>query len=174
MDQDRTLLSSDPLYAEIFGVLHGEAEMLDNGRFSEWLELMTEDLIYRMPVRLNLSRKARPDYSHETEIFSDNLASLRLRIQRLGTDFAWAETPPSRTRHLVTNVRVRKTSNPQEVEVFSYFLVYRNRSSYSTADLFSGERQDLFRKVEGKWRLARRTILLDQAVVGSRNLSIFF
>ena len=135
---------------------------------------MAEDISYRMPVRLNVGRKAKADYSHETEIFSDNLASLRLWVKRLGTDFAWAESPPSRTRHLVTNVRVRRTPIPQEMEVSSYFLVYRNRSNYATADLFSGERQDLLRRVDGKWRLARRTILLDQAVVGSRNLSIFF
>lgn len=173
-EHDGKITPGDPVYSEIFELLHEEAELLDHGRFSEWLELMTEDITYRMPVRVNRSRKAQSDVSHETEIFSDNIASLRLRIQRLGTDFAWAESPPSRTRHLVTNVRVRKTSNPDEVEVLSYFLVYRNRSNYSTADLYSGERQDLFRRAGGKWRLARRTILLDQAVVGSRNVSIFF
>lgn len=173
-EQDSKILPGDAVYSEIFEWLHEEAEMLDSGRFTEWLELMAEDITYRMPVRVNRSRKAKSDISQETEIFSDNIASLRLRIQRLGTDFAWAESPPSRTRHLVSNVRVRKTSNPREIEVLSYFLVYRNRSNYSTADLFSGERRDLFRKVDGKWRLARRTILLDQAVVGSRNLSIFF
>jgi ethylbenzene dioxygenase beta subunit len=173
-EHDSKIIPSDPVYSEILEFLHEEAELLDHGRFSEWLELMTEDITYRMPVRVNRSRKAASDYSHETEIFSDNIASLRLRIQRLGTDFAWAESPPSRTRHLVSNVRVRRTSNPHEAEVLSYFLVYRNRSNYPTADIFSGERQDLLRRVDGKWRVARRTILLDQAVVGSRNLSIFF
>ncbi len=102
------------------------------------------------------------------------MASLRMRVKRLGTDFAWAESPPSRTRHLVTNVRVRATNNPHELDVLSYILVYRNRSSSATADILSGERNDLVRNVEGNWRLASRKILLDQVVVGSRNLSIFF
>jgi 3-phenylpropionate/cinnamic acid dioxygenase small subunit len=168
-----TIAPSDPRYSEVVEFLYQEAELLDGGHFSKWLELMTEDMSYRMPVRLNTARRTTRDFSRETEIFSDNIASLRLRVKRLGTDFAWAESPPSRTRHLVANVRVRQTSNPEEVEVASYFLVYRNRSNSASADLFSGERQDLLRRVDGEWRLARRTILLDQAVVGSRNLSIF-
>jgi 3-phenylpropionate/cinnamic acid dioxygenase small subunit len=163
----------DPRYYKVLEFLYREAELLDSGHFSEWLGLMTEDVTYRMPMRVNRSRKVAPDYSQETEFFSEDIASLRLRVKRLGTEFAWAEIPSSRTRHLVTNVRVRQTDNPEELEVFSYILVYRNRSSSTVADLFSGERQDLLRRVGGTWRLAKRIIFLDQAVVGS-NLSIFF
>jgi len=164
----------DPRYSEIVEFLIQEAELLDHGRFSEWLELMTEDIYYRMPVRVNRSRSSGPDYTEKTEIFSENRASLGMRVKRLGTDFAWSESPPSRTRHLITNVRVRATANPKELEALSYFLVYRNRTNSSSADILSGERQDLMRKTEEAWRLAGRTILLDQVVVGSRNLSIFF
>ncbi len=173
-ENGKNVSPGDPRYCEIQEFLIYEAELLDNGHFSEWLELMTEDIHYRMPVRLNLGRSMRADYTEKTEIFSENLASLRMRVKRLGTDFAWAESPPSRTRHLITNVRVHSTANPLELEVLSYFLVYRNRTNSSTADILSGERQDLMRKVEEKWRLAARTILLDQVVIGSRNLSIFF
>jgi 3-phenylpropionate/cinnamic acid dioxygenase small subunit len=95
-------------------------------------------------------------------------------VQKLGTEYAWAETPPSRTRHLVSNVRVRTTETPGELAVFSYLLLYRNRGDQATADLFSAERQDVLRQVNGAWRLARRTILLDQAVVGARHISVFF
>jgi 3-phenylpropionate/cinnamic acid dioxygenase small subunit len=164
---------SDPLYAEVLDFLYDEAELLDAGRFTEWLELMAEDLTYRMPARQNRSRKAKTDTT-ETEIFSDNIASLRLRVNRLGTDMAWAESPPSRTRHHVTNVRVRATSNPDELEVSSYVMVFRDRPAPAAPSSYSGERQDILRKVSGRWRLARRTILLDQAVLTSRNLSIFF
>ncbi len=173
-ENGKNISPGNPCYSEILEFLHQEAELLDNGRFSEWLELMTEDIRYRMPVRVNRGRSLKPDYAEKTEIFSDNLASLRIRVKRLGTDFAWAEMPPSRTRHLITNVRVHSTPDPLELDVLSYFLVYRNRTNSSRADILAGERQDLMRKVEEKWRLARRTILLDQVVVGSRNLSIFF
>lgn len=169
----RSLSPADPRYAEVLEFLYREAELLDGGRFAEWLELLAEDLSYRLPIRLNRGRGEGNDYSEATEIFSDDLASLRLRVQRLGTGYAWAETPPSRTRHLVSNVRVRTTEHPAELEVLSYFLVYRNRSNDPNAELFSGERRDLLRSTDAGWHLAKRTILLDQAVIGARNVSIF-
>ena len=172
-ENGKNLSPADPCYAEIIEFLHQEAELLDHGQFSDWLGMLTGDVRYRMPVRSNLA-PARSDYKEKTEIFSENMASLQVRVKRLSTDYAWAESPRSRTRHLVTNVRVRLTENPQEVEVSSYILVYRNRSNSSSHDLLSGERQDMMRRVDGKWRLASRTVLLDQVVVGSRNLSIFF
>ena len=164
----------DPRYSEVLEFLYHEAALLDTGRFTDWLTLLTEDIRYRMPVRVNRASQEKPDYTHETEIFSDNFSSLRLRVQRLGTDFAWAERPISRTRHLVTNVRAVETPRPEELDVWSYILVYRNRTDSAAGDLFSGQRQDLLRKVDGQLRLAGRTILLDQVVVGARNLSIFF
>ena len=172
MDEAKAIRINDPAYSEIADFLYEEAELLDEGRFSAWLGLMTEDMTYRMPIRVTKGRGAGPDYSHETEIFCDDLPSLRLRIDRLSTDCAWAEDPPSRTRHVVSNVRIKGTPNPDELKASSYILVYRNRGNSPNGDLLSGKRLDLLRKVAGQWRLAKRTILLDQAV-GSGNLSIF-
>ena len=174
MNEAKTINLIDPRYAEILDFLYREAELMDEGHFSNWLELMTEDLSYHMPLRVNRGRGVEPDYSLETEIFCDDLPSLRLRIDRLLTEYAWAEDPPSRTRHLISNVRVGATSNPNEFDVKSNFLVYRNRGNATEGDIFSGKREDLLRNVKGHWHLAKRTILLDQAVIGSRNLSIFF
>ncbi len=173
LEAGRTISPIDPIYGEIVELLYREAELLDDGRFAEWLELMAEDLSYRLPLRLNRGREGGGDVSADTEIFSDTLASLQLRVRRLGTGYAWSETPPSRTRHLVSNIRVRTTDDPSEMSVSSYFLVYRSRLSEPTPELYSGKRDDLLRWTDAGWRLARRTILLDQAVVGARNLSIF-
>lgn len=163
-----------PIYGEIVQFLFYEAELLDSGRFRDWLALMTKDLSYRMPVRITRAGRTKKDYSDEMEIFSDDLSSMRLRVERLATDYAWAEDPPSRTRHLISNIRAQTTERPDEVEVSSYFLVYRNRGNSPAAEIFSGERRDVLRKAAAEWSLARRTIYLDQAVVGARNVSIFF
>ena len=167
-----SIFPGDPRYSEILQFLYHEAELLDERRFSEWLGLLEEDVNYRMPLPLNKMRTF--DYSQETDIFAENIQSLRVRVDKLTTDFAWADSPPSRTRHLVTNLRVNATDRPDVAEAYTCILVYRNRLSEPTPDLFSGERQDLLRKVNGSWRLARRTILLDQPVVGARHLSILF
>ena len=164
--------ASEPLYGEVLDFLYAEAALLDAGDLDAWLELLTDDVTYRLPLRVNKRTRGEGDRSDQTEIFSDDLASLRVRAARLRTAFAWAETPPSRTRHLVTNVRVWRAAAPDELDVVSYFLVYRNRSNAAAADLLSGERRDRLRRVGGEWRLAARLITLDQAVVGARNISV--
>jgi len=87
---------------------------------------------------------------------------------------AWAEDPPSRTRHLITNVVVEPDSGTDdEYRVDSNFLVYRNRLE-TEVDLFAGSRTDLLRRTPDGFRIASRRIVLDQNVLLSKNLSIFF
>ncbi len=106
--------------------------------------------------------------------FHDDWRSLMGRIMRLtGTRSAWAEDPPSRTRRLVTNVLVAKTPKPDEFSVTSYLLVTRSRFNSSEYDLISAERRDLLREDRDSFKLARREIILDQAVLGTPNLAIF-
>jgi 3-phenylpropionate/cinnamic acid dioxygenase small subunit len=166
--------ADSPQYADVLELLFHEAELLDTGRFEDWLDLLTEDAEYRMPARLTTRDRTATGFSDTTNIFSDNLASLRVRVARLGTSFAWAEDPPSRTRHFVTNVRVNRSGHPDELEVRSNLLLYRIRSDQAMPDLFSGERHDLLRLTEGSLRLARRIIYLDQTLVNARHLSILF
>jgi biphenyl 2,3-dioxygenase beta subunit len=96
---------------------------------------------------------------------------LKIRVERVYAKNAWAEMPPSRTRHLISNVRV-KNDDGNEIEVHSNFLVYRTRMD-TNQDLFVGMRKDILRRVNGGFRIARRTIILDQAVLTAKNISIF-
>ena len=57
--------------------------------------------------------------------------------------------------------------------VTSAFLVTRLRS-HRRYDFFTGERVDVLRREGANLKLARRTILLDQTVLDSHNLSLFF
>jgi 3-phenylpropionate/cinnamic acid dioxygenase small subunit len=162
------------LYASIVDFLYREADLLDKGRFREWLGFLTEDIDYRMPVRTTRMRAAGPGYSEDMDFLIEDMASLKMRIGRVETEYAWAEDPPSRTRHLITNVLVEAGENDNEVQVMSNFLVYRTSGDISTPDLFSGLREDVLRDVEDEWRLARRMILVDHTVMGASSLSIFF
>ena len=161
------------LEREVAEFFYREAELLDSNSLAEWLELLTEDISYEMPVRITRERGQR-DISSQTGHFSEDRRSLELRVKRLGTDFVWAENPPSRTRRFISNIRVENTSSADEVKACSYFLLYRSRGSSIQADLISGQRQDLLRKLDGKWKLASRLIIVDQSVLGTRNLAIFF
>lgn len=149
-----------------------EAAMLDSGRFDDWLALMADDVVYRVPVRLTKPR-GESDISDKMFHFDETIETLRLRVKRLDTEFAWAEDPPSRTRHFVSNVRVTPGAAEGELAVDSYLLVYRNRGERPDYDLISGQRHDVLRRRNGSWALARRTVVLDQATIGTKNLGIF-
>jgi len=164
------------LQQEIEQFLYLEAALLDDGEFHDWLGLFAEDIHYWMPTRYNRTRRERDrDSSQPNEIafFDEDLASLKMRVKRLDTGLAWAEDPPSRTRHLVTNVRIRPRDTNGEYDVVSNFLLYRTRLE-TDLNIFAGERQDVLRKMAAGWRIARRKILLDQNVVLAKNLSVFF
>lgn len=161
------------VHERVVRFLHVEADLLDDGRFDAWLALFTDDAQYRMPVRTTRSRAAGAGFEAAMDFFAEDAASLAMRVRRLGTDFAWAEDPPSRTRRFVTNIQVEPTTDG-ELEARSNVLVYRTRSSETAPDLFSCARHDLLRDDGARLRIARRTVHLDQTVLGGHNLSIFF
>jgi 3-phenylpropionate/cinnamic acid dioxygenase small subunit len=106
-------------------------------------------------------------------ILDETLDSLTRRVVCLETGMAWAEDPPSRTRHLVTNVEVEPGAAPDELAVASNFIVYKNRAE-TEQDLFVGVRRDVLRRVDGALKVARRKIILDQSVLLAKNVAIFF
>jgi 3-phenylpropionate/cinnamic acid dioxygenase small subunit len=63
---------------------------------------------------------------------------------------AWAEDPPSRTRHLIGNLEAAALENG-EVEAKTAFLVYRSHLE-KDRQLLSGCRDDVLRKVNGAWK----------------------
>lgn len=150
-----------------------EAELLDERRYREWLELLEPDIVYRMPVRVTsadaVERTVLDDMAH----FDEDLYSLRKRIERFETAHAWAEDPPSRTRHFVTNVRTYATESESEMVVKSYVLMFRSRGDIRDADLVSAERTDTLRRVDGTLRLAKREVLVDESVLRTQNLAVF-
>ncbi len=162
-----------PLYGEVVEFLYREADLLDSYRFLEWVELFTEDVRYDMPVRASQMRSAGKGFQ-EVAFFDDNLVSLRTRVRRLETEFAWAEMPPSRTRHFVSNVLVAHGEAGGELDVRLNFMVTRTRSDRGY-QMFTGQREDRLRRgTDGTFKIARRRILPDQTALTSTNLSVLF
>ena len=156
--------------------LYLEAELLDDRKLRDWLDLLTDDVRYWMPIRHNTLE--RPDdvaeelaKPGEGFYFNDDKKSLTIRVERVYLKNAWAEMPPSRTRHLISNVRIKKDDGG-EIEVHSNFLVYRTRME-TDQDIFVGTRQDILRRDVAGFKIAKRTIILDQAVLSAKNISVF-
>lgn len=158
---------------EVQEFLYREALALDERRFRDWLALLADDIRYEVPVRVTREGLADWELSPTSRIFDDTKETLEVRVRRLETDFAWAEQPPSRTRHYVTNVLVDPTGEPGEYLVSSNCLIYRSRGDEPTPSLYSLFRKDTVRRSGGEWKLARRWAALDQSMINAHNLSIF-
>ena len=160
------------LQYEVEQFLYAEAALLDGRRFREWLALFTEDVRYWAPVRV--TREGRPDVAGEGELclLDDNAEFLQLRVEGLQLRSAWAEIPPSRTRHLISNVRVVEAGEDGGLEVSSYFHVFRARGE-TTEHSWIGERRDrLVRDGAGALRIRERCIKFDSVTLQTDNLSV--
>ena len=163
------------LWYELMQFYIREAWLLDDRKFRDWLDLFTDDVLYFMPRRRNVHRK---DLEQELTpvgdlaIFEDDKTYLRMRVERLETGMAWAEDPPSRTRHLVGNLVAEQLPNG-EVEAKTAFILHRSHHE-TEENVFAGSREDMLRQVAGQWKIARRVIVLDANVILAKNLSIFF
>jgi len=173
--------SADEL-REIEQFLYQEAFLLDERRFEEWLALFTDDARYWMPTRrtvakavVNASTEVEEELVPEGQLgwFDDSKLTLLARVMRLRGGIAWAEDPPSRTRRLISNVHVEPADGEGEYRVRSYFLLHRTRHQMQR-EQFIGCRNDVLRREGDALRIARREIVLDETVLASPNLSIFF
>jgi len=176
------------LIREVEQFLYREARLLDERRFHDWLQLLADDIRYWMGNRTNRypksskaiaildpDRYVEDDLTQEGElaILEETKQTLSQRVARLDTGMAWAEDPPSRSRHLITNIEVEPGDAANEVKVYSNFMVYRSRAE-TEQDFYVGARRDLLRRVAGSWKIADRKIILDQNVLLAKNVSIFF
>lgn len=157
---------------EISWFLATEAELLDEHRYDEWLGLMADDVRYRMPVRVTVMR-GQDGPPRTMDHFDENRYTLGKRVERLSGKHAWTEDPPSRTRRFVTNVRARGGDVPDEVVVRSNLLLFRSRLDVRPPEWVAAERRDVLRRLDGRWRVARRDIVVDDSLVRTQNLAVF-
>ncbi len=166
---------------EIEEFLYHEAELLDERRYEDWLELLTEDIRYWMPIRRNVKfGELDREFTREGQDinwFDEGKDTLTRRVNQSLTGVHWAEEPLSRIAHMVSNVQVLRAapswSEPEEATAKCRFLIYRNRVDTET-DILVGKREDTLRRISGQWRISQRKVILDQSVLMAKNLTFFF
>jgi p-cumate 2,3-dioxygenase beta subunit len=155
LPQSPTTVDRETAY-EVESFLYHEAELLDSWKLSEWLQLLTDDCTYQVPST-DVPHSETPEST--VFIIADSYVQIQGRVERLESEMAFVERPRSRTRRLITNVRVRETG-PAEYEVLSNFAVYRYRRGAS--HLFTGEyRHLLLRGADANFRIRGRRATLD-------------
>ena len=168
------LTAQQALWFDLMQFYIREAWLLDERKFKEWLDLFADDVLYFMPRRKNvLRRELHRELTPlgDLAILEEDKRYLEMRVARLDTGMAWAEDPPSRTRHLIGNLEAAPLENG-EVQAKTAFLVYRSHLE-TDHQLLSGSRDDVLRRLDGGWKVARRTIVLDANVLLDKNLSVF-
>jgi p-cumate 2,3-dioxygenase beta subunit len=145
--------------AQVEDFLYQEAALLDAWRLDEWLELLTEDATYRVPSN------DRPDSDPKSALFTiaDDIRRIRARVARLKDPHAHAESPRSRTRRLITNVRIVEQS-PLLVE--ANFVIYRFRGNQDVRQ-YVGRYRYTLERVAGKLKIKAREAILDAMELGA-------
>ena len=134
--------------------LYEEAALLDEWRLDEWLELLTEDATYEVPST------DTPDGDPQNTLFliADDNTRIRSRVAQLLGKSAWAENPPSRTRRMISNVRVRQIDG-EAMEVSANFVVYRLR--FEQVDTYVGRYEYILVQRDGRLKIHARKAILD-------------
>lgn len=150
-----------------------EAGLLDDNRLIDWLGLLEPDIDYRVPVRVARGTRTDGAFSDRAFYYKEDAASLAARVERLGTDEAWSEHPPTGTRRMVGNVHVADEGADGRLVVRSNLAVFCYPDDSPTPAIVTADRHDTLRRHGDSWRLAARTVYLDGLVLGLRSLSIF-
>jgi p-cumate 2,3-dioxygenase beta subunit len=135
--------------------LYEEAAHLDNWRLDEWLDLFTKDARYLVPT----TDLPDGDPARDMMFVDDDYERLKGRVTRLKSRYAHREYPSSRTRRLITNVRLTRI-DASEVDAEASFAVYRSRNEM-IAPYVGIYRYTLTRQDGGTFRIRRRRAELD-------------
>jgi benzoate/toluate 1,2-dioxygenase subunit beta len=133
-------------------ILFNEARLLDQRRYDEWFTMLSEDVIYWVPCNGDGS-----DPNREVSLIYDDHARLRDRIDRLNTGVAHAQSPPSKTCRLISNVLIEQTFG-EAVGINSAFFLYELR--HAQQRVFAGHYQHRLRFEEGRWKIAWKKAVL--------------
>lgn len=146
---------------EVEDFLYEEAALLDAWRLDDWLALLTEDAVYRVPSN------DRPDNDPRDTLFTiaDDIRRIRARVTRLKDRSAHAEYPPSRTRRTISNVRITGRDGAA-LEVEANFIIHRFRREERIREYVGHYRYEL--RTEGRrFKIAKREAIIDAMELGS-------
>lgn len=115
--------SDDKLYRRIEAFLYLEARFMDENQYAEWFDLFDTESIYWIPSNIE-----DMDPSQHVSILYLDHRGLKNYTQRLMGGNAFAQSPRSRLRRIVSNIEIFEADEP--VSAAANFLVteVRNRT----------------------------------------------
>ena len=158
---------SDADYRAAVDFLYREARLADEARYAEWLALWTDDGVYWVPATTDPGADAERHLSH----IYDNRARLETRVKMLQSGYRYSQEPASLMRRLVSNVEVA-AADGGELSVESNFLLGELAiQAKHEMHWWVGRARHRLRRVDGAWRMSRKTVVLVNAAEPLPNLA---
>jgi 3-phenylpropionate/cinnamic acid dioxygenase small subunit len=152
--------------------LYYEADLLDGFDLEEWLTVLDEEILLRVPVRAaRHPGSERPEFSDESNYLREDYDMIRERVGRLSKEYAWSENPRSRVRHVIGNVRVLD-STEDSLEVANNQHVFRSYGDTADHDMISAQRHTTLRDDADGYTITGRTVYLDHSILNTKNLTL--
>ncbi len=164
-----------------------EARLLDNRQYRQWLGLLSEDIRYVIPSRVNaqvnnrdrgqedmlsVERELEGEDSMGCPLREEGYLLLMLRAERAFKINSWSESPPARTRRIIGNIELLARDGDRLSVVSNFHLYYARPGAQNT--FYSGQRRDTLVSVADGFRIYRREVVLDYATIESPTLGLFF
>ena len=164
---------STQAHADLWDFLIDESAMLDEHQYAQWLQLLTDDFVYVMPVPRSTEDMSESAYDDSTFLANESKSFLSMRFARVESDHAWSERPRAFTRHFITNFRVIGEADDQTFTVVTNALVYRSRQPAPVTLSSAGRRDVIVRSAEG-FKLQHRTVFLDTELPEDGQLAVIY
>ena len=147
--------------AQVEDFLYQEAALLDDWKLKEWEALLTEDAAYYVPP----NDLPESDHRHTLFLVADDRERIRQRIIRVLDPNCHAEFPRSRTRRMISNVRIIGVDG-NFVLVAANFVCYRYRR-YERIREYVGTYRYVLKRSGDSFQIKERRVLIDAHELGS-------
>lgn len=158
--------------AAITEFLYREAELLDEHRYEEWFDLLADDYRYLVPQMLIGEDDRAPRYDERAYLVMESKASMRLKLERGESEFAWAMRPPAVERRFVSNVII-EAQDADRFEVRSMVLVGWSRGPVPLS-LYPASRRDEITRADGGFQLRSRLVRLASELPDAMQLAVLY
>ena len=169
------------------GFYFHEARLLDARQYQQWLQLLSPEVRYVIPSRVNVQvdnrqrgteamlaveRELEGVDSPGNPLRDENFLLLGVRVERAYKINSWSENPPARTRRIIGNVELVGREVDRLTVLSNFHLNYARPGSESV--FYSGQRRDTLLAQESGYLIGHREVILDYADIEAPTLGLFF
>lgn len=140
-------------------VVHREARLLDARAWDDWLALYTPDCVYWVPAWDGEHELTDNPDGEISLIYYASRAGLEDRVWRIRSGKSIASTPLPRTVHLISGIELLH-AEPGRLELCASWTTHVYRVKRKEHETLFGRCEHTLRLDGGKWRIARKKIVL--------------